>query len=67
MHILTRYENNNGSTENCLKASKDVLDTRVVDFVDIAMDQCAPHHYKVESIERIRKKSPILNPRKKRT
>jgi len=48
VHILTRYENNNGSTENCLDVSKEVLDSRVVDFVDIALDQCAPHHYKEE-------------------
>jgi len=48
IHILTRYENNNGSTENCLNVSKEVLDHRIVDFVDIAMDTCAPHHYKEE-------------------
>jgi len=48
VHILTRYENNNGSTDNCLKLSKDMLEARLVDVVDIAMDQCAPHHYKQE-------------------
>ena len=67
MNILTKYENNNGSTENCLEASGETLDARKVgcyrsrncyllvdesfgmsqvDFVDIAMDACAPHHYK---------------------
>ena len=48
MNILTRYENNNGSTENCLKLPQSVLDQRTVDLVDIALDQCAPHHYKEE-------------------
>lgn len=48
VNILTRYENNNGSTENCLKQSQSVLDLRTVDYVDIALDQCAPHHYKEE-------------------
>jgi len=48
VNILTKYENNNGSTENCLNQSKEVLETRVVDHVDIALDQCAPHHFKEE-------------------
>jgi len=46
VNILTKYENNNGSTENCLEASGETLEARKVDFVDIAMDACAPHHYK---------------------
>ena len=45
---MTKYENNNGSTENCLNQSQEVLDQRTVDLVDIALDQCAPHHYKEE-------------------
>jgi len=48
VNILTKYENNNGSTENCLNASKEVLEQLTVDHVDIAMDQCAPHHFKEE-------------------
>jgi len=48
VNILTKYENNNGSTENCLEASGETLEARKVDFVDIAMDACAPHHYKEE-------------------
>lgn len=48
VNILTKYENNNGSTENCLNASKEVLEQLTVDHVDIAMDQCAPHHFKDE-------------------
>jgi len=46
VHILTKYENNNGSTENCLGCSQESLKVRQVDHVDIAMDVCAPHHYK---------------------
>ena len=26
---------------------QETLKTRVVDHVDIAMDECSPHHYKV--------------------
>ena len=48
MNILTKYENNNGSTENCLGQSEEVLEQRTVDHVDIALDQCSPHHYKDE-------------------
>jgi len=46
VNILTKYENNNGSSENCLNSTKETLDQRVVDYVDIALDVCAPHHYK---------------------
>jgi len=46
VNILTKYENNNGSTENCLNVSGETLDARQVDYVDIATDPCAPHHYK---------------------
>ena len=48
VNILTKYENNNGSTDNCLNQSKEVLEQRIVDHVDIAMDQVQPHHYKPE-------------------
>merc|ERR1719282_1184580 len=48
VNILTKYENNNGCTENCLNLSKEVLEQRTVDHVDIALDQCSPHHYKEE-------------------
>jgi len=48
VNILTKYENNNGSTENCLNLSKEVLEQRTIDHVDIALDQCSPHHYKEE-------------------
>lgn len=46
VNILTKYENNNGSTENCLEAKGETLDSRQVDYVDIATDACAPHHYR---------------------
>jgi len=46
VNILTKYENNNGSTENCLNSSSETLDHRIVDYVDIATDECAAHHYK---------------------
>jgi len=46
VNILTKYENNNGSTENCLNAASETLDHRIVDYVDIAIDPCAPHHFK---------------------
>lgn len=46
VNILTKYENNNGSTDNCLDSSSETLEARVVDFIDIAHDPCAPHHFK---------------------
>jgi len=46
VNILTKYENNNGSTHNCLGCSQESLKSRVVDHVDIALDECSPHHYK---------------------
>ncbi|XP_041978925.1 cytoplasmic phosphatidylinositol transfer protein 1 [Aricia agestis] len=44
--IQTRYENNNGTTENCLNLSPEELETREVDVIDIAFDEVKPHHYK---------------------
>ena len=32
INILTKYENNNGSTENCLEASGETLEARKVLF-----------------------------------
>jgi hypothetical protein len=48
VHILTKYENNNGSTHNCLNCSEESLKTRLVDHVDISLDECSAHHYKEE-------------------
>jgi hypothetical protein len=44
--IKTRYENNNGSTENCLRLTDEEQLARSVDIVDIAFDEVAPKHYK---------------------
>ncbi|CAL8110752.1 unnamed protein product [Orchesella dallaii] len=44
--IKTRYEDNNGSTENCLELTPEELEVRTVDYVDIAYDEVAPKHYK---------------------
>ncbi|KAK1123502.1 hypothetical protein K0M31_008207 [Melipona bicolor] len=46
--IRTRYEDNNGSTENCLGLSPIELIHREVDFVDIAYDELSSKHYKEE-------------------
>ncbi|XP_069688356.1 cytoplasmic phosphatidylinositol transfer protein 1 [Periplaneta americana] len=46
--IKTKYENNNGSTENCLNLDPDILNERIVEFVDIAYDEVNPKHYKEE-------------------
>lgn len=46
--IQTRFENNNGSTENCLGLNPDELNERVVEFIDIAYDEVPLKHYKEE-------------------
>ncbi|XP_033606354.1 cytoplasmic phosphatidylinositol transfer protein 1 isoform X3 [Cryptotermes secundus] len=46
--IKTKYENNNGSTDNCLNLDTDALNERTVEFVDIAYDEVNPKHYKEE-------------------
>ncbi|GAB0086503.1 Cytoplasmic phosphatidylinositol transfer protein 1 [Sergentomyia squamirostris] len=46
--IQTRYENNSGTTENCLKLPEDKLASRTVDHVDIAFEEVDPKHYKQE-------------------
>ncbi|XP_020817251.1 cytoplasmic phosphatidylinositol transfer protein 1 [Drosophila serrata] len=46
--IKTKYEDNNGSTENCLDLSEEELKTRTVDHLDIAFDDLSPKHYKQE-------------------
>ncbi|XP_055716431.1 cytoplasmic phosphatidylinositol transfer protein 1 [Phlebotomus papatasi] len=46
--IQTRYENNNGCTENCLKLSSEKLAERTVDHVDIAFEEIDQKHYKQE-------------------
>ncbi|XP_011309037.1 cytoplasmic phosphatidylinositol transfer protein 1 [Fopius arisanus] len=46
--IKTRYEDNNGSTENCLGITPVELVQRDVDFIDIAYDELSAKHYKEE-------------------
>lgn len=46
--IQTRYENNNGSTENCLNLSPEQLAERIVEHLDIAYDEVSAKHYKEE-------------------
>ncbi|KMY94656.1 cytoplasmic phosphatidylinositol transfer protein 1 [Drosophila simulans] len=46
--IKTKYEDNNGSTENCLDLTEDELKVRTVDHLDIAFDEVSAKHYKKE-------------------
>ncbi|XP_057321886.1 cytoplasmic phosphatidylinositol transfer protein 1 isoform X2 [Microplitis mediator] len=46
--IKTRYEDNNGSSENCLGLTPVELIHREVDFIDIAYDELSAKHYKEE-------------------
>lgn len=48
IHIETRYEDNNGSSENCLGLNPEELVDREVDFIDIAFDELPPKYYKEE-------------------
>lgn len=48
IHIETRYEDNNGSSENCHSLSDEELQLREIDFVDIAYDDLPAKHYKEE-------------------
>ncbi|XP_042234700.1 cytoplasmic phosphatidylinositol transfer protein 1-like isoform X2 [Homarus americanus] len=46
--IRTRYENNNGSSENCLDINEEELKQRTVEHVDILADPVDEKHYKKE-------------------
>ncbi|ENN77950.1 hypothetical protein HUJ04_007818 [Dendroctonus ponderosae] len=46
--IQTKYENNSGTTENCLNLTPDQLADRLVEHIDIAYDEVAAKHYKEE-------------------
>jgi len=48
INIQTSYEDNSGTSENAVNATQDLLDSREVDFVDIAFDDILPKHYKIE-------------------
>ncbi|XP_050294595.1 cytoplasmic phosphatidylinositol transfer protein 1 [Anthonomus grandis grandis] len=46
--IQTKYENNPGTTENCLDLPPEKLAERIVESIDIAYDEVTPKHYKEE-------------------
>lgn len=46
--IKTKYENNNGCTENCLNLDPETMIDRQVEHLDIAYDEVNPKHYKEE-------------------
>ncbi|GLH00383.1 Cytoplasmic phosphatidylinositol transfer protein 1 [Gryllus bimaculatus] len=48
IYIKTKYENNNGSTDNCLDLTPEELNDRTVEYIDIAYDEVSPKHYKEE-------------------
>lgn len=48
INIETKYEDNTGTTENCLELEEEELLEREVDVVDIAYDEVPEHHYKEE-------------------
>lgn len=46
--ILTRFEDNNGTNENCLNLDDDKLAQRTVDNIDIAYDELSKHYKEEE-------------------
>ncbi|XP_053694165.1 cytoplasmic phosphatidylinositol transfer protein 1 [Sabethes cyaneus] len=46
--IRTKFENNAGSSDNCLDFPVERIEERKVDYVDIAFDELNPKHYKKE-------------------
>ncbi|CAF3364298.1 unnamed protein product [Rotaria sp. Silwood1] len=44
--VETRYEDNNGTTENCHQLSPDELSARKLEFLDIAIEQVPSYKYK---------------------
>ncbi|XP_035904337.1 cytoplasmic phosphatidylinositol transfer protein 1 isoform X2 [Anopheles stephensi] len=48
IRILTRFEDNAGTSENCLNLAEEALKTRIVDHVDIAFEEPSEKHYKKE-------------------
>lgn len=46
--IETRFEDNNGSSDNCLGLTEEQLKSRTVDFVDIAFEEPSKHYKKEE-------------------
>jgi len=48
INIQTKFENNNGTNDNCLNLTPEQLQQRTVDFIDICYDEVNPKHYKEE-------------------
>lgn len=48
IYIQSKYEDNNGSSENCLDLPAEKLAERIVDNLDIAYDEVSAKHYKEE-------------------
>ncbi|XP_022226947.2 cytoplasmic phosphatidylinositol transfer protein 1 isoform X2 [Drosophila obscura] len=50
LHVLikTKYEDNSGTTENCLDLTEEELKVRSVEHLDIAFDEFSAKHYKRE-------------------
>lgn len=44
--VETRYENNNGTTENCHRLSAEELSARKLEFLDIATERVPEYKYK---------------------
>jgi Phosphatidylinositol transfer protein. len=48
--IRTKFEDNNGSNDNCLGLTEEELLARQVEYLDIAYDEINPKHYKEEEV-----------------
>ncbi|XP_054290133.1 cytoplasmic phosphatidylinositol transfer protein 1 [Macrosteles quadrilineatus] len=48
INIQTKFENNNGTNDNCLNLTQEQSQQRMVDFIDICYDEVSPKHYKEE-------------------
>ncbi|XP_063444669.1 cytoplasmic phosphatidylinositol transfer protein 1-like [Mytilus trossulus] len=48
VYIETRYENNNGSSENCVGLSDEDLEVREVEHIDIALEDIPEKNFKKE-------------------
>ncbi|RUS90594.1 hypothetical protein EGW08_001682 [Elysia chlorotica] len=66
IHIETRYEDNAGTTENCVDLTPKELELRTVDFLDIAYDEVPSKHYKEsEDLTKFKSKKTERGPLKK--
>lgn len=66
IHIETRYEDNAGTTENCVDLKPEELEQREVDFLDIAFDELPAKHYKEsEDLTKFKSKKTDRGPLKK--